>query len=529
MIHRQTQTREYWSAYQFTHDDADFLSNLLLEHGAPKALGELTLAVMRHRVEKEAAELRRELEQRTIYQPKKIYRIGEELLFPALQLTSGRVVEQRMGHNPDKSPFDVIVVEMGDGKRREFAANYQWPHRLNDDNFLSVLSEDGEMASPEQLFEDYGAHVSDVIDQGLSLNKEFLRIGPEWFLRALMAEVNIGHLNLAEAVLDVSAGGPLTTHTILQELGLPPEIAGSLQEISLNTALAHDDRFDDVSLDDGVSSWFLRRLEPPEVRNTPQVLKQSRLAGERVINDNLRALVNELDDELDRDLSTPVEPQDSVSLVLTFAHRRAGTLGWSHHVAGVLPTVSKARVPVTFQDRTTGKQMIVWLVHDGLYLYGLGEWYRQNDLPAGAYLELSRSSTNDVVLIDYKRRRPKREWVRVAASRDNRLRLETAQRAVACEFDELMSVFVDNLGALDLLRTETPRDVTQAVREVFPEIAKLSPQGNVHARTLYAVVNVITRASAIDVFAALQANPSFIPVGDYYWHLSEGHQPGGSA
>jgi hypothetical protein len=109
----------------------------------------------------------------------------------------------------------------------------------------------------------------------------------------------------------------------------------------------------------------------------------------------------------------------------------------------------------------------------------------------------------------------------MAANRDNHLRLETAQRAVACEFDELMSVFVDNPAILDSLRGETPREVAQAVREAFPEIAKLSPQGNVHARTLYAVVNVITRASAIDVFSALQTSGAYMPVGDNYWHLSE--------
>jgi hypothetical protein len=169
----------------------------------------------------------------------------------------------------------------------------------------------------------------------------------------------------------------------------------------------------------------------------------------------------------------------------------------------------------------TGRQFVIWLVKDGSYIYGLADWYRQNDLPAGAYLELSRGPTGNVVLIDYRRRRPKREWVRVAANRDGHLRLETAQRAVACEFDELMSVFVDNTTALDGLRGDYPREVAQAVREAFPEIAKLSPQGNVHARTLYAVVNVITRASPIDVFAALQASGAYVPVGDNYWHLSE--------
>jgi hypothetical protein len=521
VIHRQTQTREYWSAFELTQDDADFLSNYLLETGTPKPLSDLTLTVFRHRIDKESAELRRDLERRTIYQPKKRYSIHEELIFPALNLASGKVMEQRPGRNPEKAPFDVIVVEMADGKQREFAANYAWPHRLNDDDVLSALNESDSLATPEQLHEEYGAHVSEVIDVGLARNTEFLRIADEWFLRALMAEVNIGHLNLAEAVLDMSSGGPLPTGTILQELGLPPEIAGSLQEISLNTALAHDERFDDVSLDDGVSAWFLRRLEPGEVRNMPASLRAARFGGDSTIGDDLRALAAELDDELSRDARQPVEARQSAALVLTFPHRRAGTLAWSTQVAGVLPAVNKPRTPITFQDRVTGRQFVVWLVKEGLYIYGLADWYRQNDLPAGAYLELTRGPAENIVFIDYKRRRPKREWVRVAANRDGHLRLETAQRAVACEFDELMSVFVDSPTALDSLRGDYPRDVAQAVREAFPEIAKLSPQGNVHARTLYAVVNVITHAAPADIFAALQSSGAYIPVGDNYWHLSE--------
>jgi hypothetical protein len=521
VIHRQTQTREYWSAYNFTQDDADFLSNYLLEAGGPKPLSDLTLAVIQHRVEKESAEIRRDLERRTIYQPKKTYTIGEEVTFPALKLMSGRVISLRPGRNPEKSSFDVITVELANSKKREFAANYAWPHRLNDDNVMATLSEDVVLKTSEELQGLYGANIAGEIDAGLAHNPEFLRIAQEWFLRAMMAEVNVGHLNLAEAVLDMAGGGPLPTLTILQELGLPPDIAGNLKEISLNNALARDERFDDVSLDDGISAWFLRRLEPSEVRSIPAALHPAHFNGDKTVSADLAQLAVELDDELLFDTDTLVEPAQSASLILTFPHRRAGTLGWSSRVAAVLPKVSKPRAPITFQDRVTARQFVVWLVRDGKYIHGLADWYRQNDLPSGAYLELSRSQTENVVLIDYKRRKPKREWVHVVANRDGHLRQDAAQRQVACEFDELMSVFVDNPATLDGLRGDHPRDIGQAVREAFPEIAKLSTQGNVHARTLYAVVNVITRAAPLDVFAALQASGAYVPVGDNYWHLSE--------
>lgn len=521
MINRQTQTPEYWAAFQFAQDDADHLSNLLLEDGKPKSINDLVLTVITHRVVKESADIRRDLEKRTIYQPRKIFTVGEEVVFPALQLATGVVREIRPGYNPEKSPFDVITVELKDGSHREFAANYAWTHRLNDDNVLAALNDATSLKTPEELAQLYGERIALKIDENLAHNTDFLRIADEWFLRVLMAEVNIGHLNLAEAVLDVSGGGPLDTATILQELGLPPEIAGSLQEISLNTALAGDERFDDVSLSESHSAWFLRRLEPPEVRGVPPSLRPAAYGSVDIVSDELRALTLDLDDELLRDATATIEPQQSASIVLSFPHRRAGTLGWSTRLAALLPVINKPRIPITFQDRVTNHQFVVWLVKQGSYIYGLGDWYKQNDLPAGAYLELTRGPADNVIFVDYKRRRPKREWVRVASNRDGHLRLETAQRAVACEFDELMSVFVDNPVNLDGLRGENPRDVAQAVREAFPEIAKLSPQGNVHGRTLYAVVNVITRASPLAIFAALQSSGSYTPVGDNYWHLSE--------
>lgn len=525
MIHRQTQKPEYWSTLQVTPDDVDYLSNLLLETAVPKPASELALAVIRHRVEVENAELRRKLANRTIYQPKRKYAIGDELSFPALGFETGRVISLRPGRNPDAKEFDVILVEMAGGIRREFAANYTLPHRLNDDAVLLSLSDDHSVLSPEQLHELYGDVVAAAIDAALEQHPDFLRVANDWFLRALMAEVNIGHLNLAEAVLDVANGGPLTTSAILSELDLPPDIAGNLQEISLNTALAGDERFDDVSLSEE-PCWFLRRLEPPEVRSMPPALRAATFAGGPVtLSDDLKALAAALDDELEMTGEPDtVESQDklaSVQIVLTFPHRLAGTLGWSRRLAAVLPKVNKPRVPVTFRDRANGREFLVWLVKDGRYIFGLGDWYEANDLPAGACIEISRGPADNVFIIDCKRHRPKREWVRFATNRDGHLRLETAQRAVGCEFDDLMSVFCDDVSALSSLRGAHPRDVAQAVREAFPEIAKLSPQGNVHASTLYAVVNVITRASPMAVFSALSSSGAYQSVGDNYWHLSE--------
>jgi len=514
-IHRPTESQSYWSTFTITADDVEFLYSYILEAGRPHSLEKLALALIQHRIEQENAELRRRWEGRSVYQPKNRYAIGDQLVFPALQFAAGRVVSVRAGHHPDLGDFEVICVAFDDGQQREFAANYPHPHRLNQTDAAAFFAH---TQSPAALYAAHGAKVCTVLSAALEQNEEFICISNEWFLKAMMAEVNVGHLNLAEAVLDMANGGPLTTDVILRDLGLPSEIGQKVQEASLNAALAADSRFDEVGTDNKLA-WFLRRLEPTEVLSVPEPLRATRFLGPVALSDEMNALAHELDDELDFDETAPLAPAQSATLILNFPHLRAGTLGWSRRVAAVLSLPRKPRVALRFRDPATRQIFTVWAVREGRYIWGLSEWFKANRLSVGAYIELSRGDAPDIITIDYRRRRPKREWVRVASVRDGRLHLETAQRPVYCEVDELTAIHVDEPQVFDSLR-ERPRDVRQAVREAFPEVAKLSPQGNVHARTLYAVVNLITRCSPVDVFAALAASGAYVPIGDCYWHLA---------
>lgn len=517
MIHSQTQSPEYWARYALTDEDADFLANNLLEAGRPQTARALAASIVRHRVDSELADLRRELERGAFYQPRKQFSIGDSLIFPALRFASGVVTAVREGFNPENGKFGVIDVTLATGETRSFAAGFDHPHLLNDDS-LQLL--DGEkLKSPEELIALFADEITPRLDAALDGRSEFLKIAGEWFLRAMMADVNVGHLNLAEAVLDVRNGGPLPTGVLLRDLGLPAEIASNLQEISLNEALARDPRFDEVSLNDR-PAWFLRRFTPPETRDMPPAIKPLKFDGPLDVSDSLRELARQIDDEADYD-GSPVPSADSATVVLNFSHRIAGTLGWSRGLSSVLSGIEKNRVPLTFRDKLANKDYQVWLVREGRYVWGLGEWYRANDIPAGAEIEFERGPADHIFLIGAGKHKPKREWVRVASVRDGHLRLETAQRAVSCKFDDMMSVFVDDPRVMEPLRADASRTVAQAVREAFPEISKLSPQGNTHARTLYAVVNVITRAAPLDVFAALSASGMYTPVGDNYWHLSE--------
>jgi hypothetical protein len=520
VIYRQTQTAQYWNEFTVRPDDAEFIYGSFLEEGRPQRVKELARRLILQRIESENAALRRQLSGAgKTYQPKNQYAVGEEITFPILGFVAGVVRSVRPASTNEVDPFDVMSVALADGSVHEFAASYKAPHKLNDLD-ISTLVDDANLRPAEELVEMHLERVSTALSAALEKNPELIRIGDEWFLRAMMAEVNIGHLNLAEAVLDMAAGHPLTTDVILRDLGLPEDVAANVQEASLNNALGHDDRFDEVSLTDK-PAWVLRRSTPVESRERPAVLTPASFGSMVTLSAEIETLIEQIGDEIDfpHPLASPPPAADSAQVVLTYPHRLAGTLGWTRPLSAVLPMNDKPRVPLSFRDRSSGKSFVVWLVRDGGYLWGLADFYRSSELPAGAEVTISRTSSPQEYLIDVKRRKPKREWVRVASVQGNHLRLETAQRAVSCEFDDQTSVFVDDARALDALRAV--RDLAGAVRESFLEIAKLSPQGNVHLRTLYAVVNTLVRAGARDVFSALVANGSYVPVGDNYWHLGE--------
>jgi hypothetical protein len=517
VIHRQTQTAEYWNSFRVKPEDAEFIYGAMLDSGRPMRSNELAQNLLQQHVERENAALRKQLSgDAAVYLPRNTYAVGDLLSFPLIGFATGTVTAIRQSNTGEGEHFPIISVDMSDGVRREFASAYPLPHPLNDLDVNALTSADT-LKTPEELFALHGAALTGTVEASLKTNTEYIQIGEEWFLRAMMTEVNVGHLNLAEAVLEMANGAPLTTDVILRDLGLPADVGANVQEASLNSALANDPRFDEVSVTD-VPAWVLRRAEPAEVAERPALLRPSVWAGATTLSEDLNALVASIDDELDVD-HTGVESATSATVILTFTHRRAGTLGWGRKLASVLPHSDKPRFPVTLRDRATQKEFIVWLVRDGSYIWGLAEFYRSADLPAGAEIVLSAAERPGLYWIDGKKRKPKRDWVRVGHASNGHLRLETAQRAVACEFDDQMAIFTDDIKQLDSLRDG--RELAAVVREAFLEIAKLSPQGNVHARTLYAVVNTMTRASAKNVFAALVSSGQFVVVGDNYWHLAE--------
>jgi len=514
VIQRATQSPDYWGPkFTVQPDDLDYLLNKFLDDELPRSIDELTLELMRYRCQREEAILSRELVKGSLYQPRSAYSIGESIVFPAYQFAVGKVTGLRDGINPEVGSFKVIQVEMPDGGTREFAAEYRLPHRLNADD---VFAGDQSLLSSEELFTRYGKGVVEPLAQKLEAGPDFVQLAGKWFPRSLVAEVNVGHLNLAEAVLDVAQGGPLPTDALLKDIGLPPAINRQLQIFSLNYALFEDERFDEVG-PAGEVLWFLRRLQPPEVLFQPPRLAAAEVAYDRSrLDAALARIERDIDDELSR-IPAPDDDYEEITFVLTFPHRRVGAVPLSPRIARLFPTGRTHRIRFMFEDARTGHRWPGWVVREHSYAFGLETWYDANEVPAGAYIELRRSDEPGVVMIDLQGRRLKRDWVRVAQVRDGRLAFEMLKRPIACDYDDLMVIVADDLNAVDevWLRAEK-RSLADLIGELFPELAKLSPQGTVHAKSLYAAVNMLRRVAPGPLFAEWTLHPRVRVVGDGY-------------
>jgi hypothetical protein len=288
----------------FTPTDLDivFISNLLLEEGAPMDSERLALAVVRERLQNEARRRARLGAGDKIYLPRDRCAVGDLLVFPALEFTRGRVAAVRPGQNAEWGAFDVIRVQFDSGER-EFAANLPH-HRLNDIP-LEAQVEGGDL-TPEQIVEQYGPRIIPALEARLEKQTDIVRVAGCWFPRALMVDISPGELNLAEAVLDVAGGGPLPTSSFLEHANIPANVDPRLAVFSMEYALYQDERFDEVG-PAGEMNWFLRRLEPPEVTFPPRRLACSPLPAAQPLPDALRALEIDLQDEWS---SAPDQPAD---------------------------------------------------------------------------------------------------------------------------------------------------------------------------------------------------------------------------
>jgi hypothetical protein len=509
--------------------DIEHLTGLLLERETPLDSEELARALIEERLNQEAATLRERYKDARFYNPSHNYKTGQKVIFPEFDYETAVIQTIRSGNNPDYGEFNVIAVEFDDddlntpGKHREFAIDLTTPHELSQDD------EDGEsMAGMGDLTVDdvlsaAGDEIIDDLEESLHDSDELIYMAKKWFPRDLLLEVNVGHLNLAEAVLDIAEGGPLNTLDILEQIGGLGKSQMARQEFSMNYALIQDSRFDEVG-PTGEVLWYLSRLEPQEVQSAPTMLRYGTIEYDSgLLTPEMLALEAEIADELSP-VQVPSSSSDETTISIIYPHRRLGTLPLSQKTAAIFPTARQTpRVFCTLVDGQDGEEYPAWVVRKERYVFGLAKFYRKHKLPIGAHVTMRRSDEPGKVIVDFGAYKARTEWIRLIVPKNDQITFENQKRAIGAEYDELMILGADDLSGVDALfqqAQQQKKSLASILKTLIPPLGGLTPQGTVHAKTLYSAVNVLRRCPPGPIFATLVANPDFQNVGGHYWKLS---------
>ncbi len=524
MLRQQTQAAAYWTTtFKVTRADIEYLFSQFLEDETPLSNRELALRLIQHRLMQEEEKLRKQIARGEIFQPKNSYEIGQELIFPAFDYSLGKVVGQRAGQNANYGEFSVIEVEFENKQRHEFAAMLQPLHVLNMDEAGGQNLASAEAPTAEAIFEKYGEAIIDEIEARLVDQEDAIFFNGKWFLKSLLIDVNVGHLHLAEAILDINGGGPLPTSALAKEIELSKGTTQELANFSLDVAMSGDERFDNVAPGFQVD-WYLRRLEPPEVLKTPPRLAFQPLDyNPSVVTDELRELERELDDEFSN-FEPPAEQPKEALVTLIYPHRRVGTLPLASRIERMFPSATDERhVRVTMVDNQDGTEFAGWVVREGKYVYGLDEFYRRHRLPIGAYITIKTTDDPSRLIIDFDAHRPRTEYIRLAVPANGRLTFANFKRSIGAGYDELLIFGAEDIEGVDSIWAATRdrrRSLVEIMRDIIPELARLNPQNSVHAKTLYGAVNIVRRSPPGPIFAALSVRSDFQHVGGPYWRLA---------
>ncbi|MDD5370003.1 MAG: hypothetical protein PHQ40_13025, partial [Anaerolineaceae bacterium] len=446
---------DYWDSFVLQEEDLDYLYNRLLELETPLTSKELTAAVVERRIQREKQSLEQHLPaEGKLYIPKDHYQVGDILTFPALGWKKGKVVAVRPGKNPEQPPFEVFDVEFEQGNQRQFAAGVE-NHRLNLP--IEIRTDDPQL-DPAQVIHRYGEKLSRQLEEALKENPDLVRIAARWFPRALLVDVNIGHLNLAEAVLDMTAGGPLTTHALIEQIDLPTDVNSKLTEFSLNLALQEDPRFDEVG-PAGEVLWFLQRLEPEAIQKQQIYLHYNPSPIDRtLLSPEMITLEGDLDDD-HSDLDLPSSNSSDLTVSLIFPHWRTGTLPLTRRMERLFPTAYESpRIQFTLVDGDTGERFQGWVVRPQHIVYGLSSWYAAQGLIPGSLVHVKRGKNPGEVIVKVEKRRSSREWIRtVLVGADGGIVYAMLKQVMTATFDERMAIAVPDVSAIDSVWEQSAR------------------------------------------------------------------------
>ena len=516
-------SQSYWESLEINQEDIEFLYAYLLEKETPLTSSSLADALIKERIRSEKEQLQKKQQANgEIYLPKMIYPVGEKIQFPALNWISGTVTDLREANNPEQPQMQVMTVEFENGSKRQFAANLN-EHILNT-NTVKLAGDD--LNNEQEIVDQFSDVITYKLEEKLDENKDLIRIGAEWFAKSLLIDFNVGHLNLAEAVLDMHNGGPLPVSTLLEHIEIETDDTPELIAFSLNYALQEDPRFDEVG-PSGEVQWFLNRLEPQPVREIPVELAYTPIEYDRsVLDEDMIRSEQLIDDEL-----VPLSPDQrkdkakEVAVVLNYPHWRIGSIPLTSNTRPIFPTALETqRVKFKLID-AKGQEISAWVVRPFSYVYGLREWYEEMELMPGSIIKIKPGKEQGEVLIQPEKKRSNREWIRtLLIGADGGIVFAMLKQTITADFNERMAIAIPSTEVLDELwqkQAHNPRPLKNVIVNIMRELAKLNPQGHVHSVELYAGLNCIRRCPPGLLFSTLASNPEFTAVGDLYYRLSE--------
>lgn len=515
-------TAPYVGSLSPTDDDLDLLITTLLERETPLSTVDLARILLEQRVQTASDMLAARFSGVSAYNPSAAYQTGQKLVFPAQDYATAVVVGQREGDNPNYGAYRVIEVKFDDDATREYAAELAAPHTLSVEGQATFNIPGNVTLNAEDILAQYGEAMTAELDAALKLRDDLVRLAGKWFPRELMMDVNVGHINLADAVLEIMEGGPLTTADILEQIGGLGNAPQSLQEFSLNYAMLNDERFDEVG-PAGEVLWYLKRMEPVEVREKPAVLRYTPVEFDSrfIVQDGVE-IEAEIDDELS---NLPLKETVTATVRLIYPHRRAGTLPLNSETRNVFPTARRApRIYITLVDAKDGDTFTGWVVHNEGYVFGLNEFYRKHRLPLGSTLTVRHGEQPGQIVIDFPSHKPRTEYIPLFSVRDNQPMFELTTRPIGVSYDDLMIIGIDELQQVEALAQtlqQSRKNLVAILKMLIPALSRLSPQGVSHFKTIYSAVNVLRRTPPALLMATLNANPEFENVAGHYWKLSD--------
>jgi len=518
----RTQTEAYWrDEFQIEDEDLDLVTGAILDAGEPQTLSSLASSIMLRRVQREREAIARQASSGEVYRPRDRHAVGEVLVFSAQGFARGQVVGKRDGHNPKYGDFEVLQVALEDGTEREYASGLDILHPLNRPVEELIGGGDPEITDAD-IIDAYDAYVCGALQMALEGREEFVQFDGHWFLRELLPEVNVGHLNLAEAAIDV-AGHPLTAEEIVKELELGTGTPAA-QLFALNSAIAKDERFDNVGTADR-AVWFLRALQPDALHNPPEFLFDGfRASGGAYIGLTMIDYVEEIGDELDDIESAIVSEQERYDLIVSFPHLYAGSMPVSLEVLAGLHIGDLPYLAVDLVDEEDEERFLGWVVPERACIVGLGEWYKKVGMVVGGRVSLRRLEEPATFAISAAEARDLgSNWVRTCEIVDGELRLQLRPPrgldiGVGIDADLFVDVPNPEEVAEFMARPEQRNmPLDELVHTAFNILAGLTGTGYVHAKTVYSVANLIRRTGAVPVFAELARQACFDPLGQGLW------------